>query len=416
MKKLFLVNCFLILSFFLHAQVTLEECQRKAKENYPLIRQQELIQKSETYLLSNLSKNYLPQISVGAKASYQSAVTELPVQIPGIQVKGQSKDQYQMQLEVNQTIWDGGVTSNKKALQRASREVDEQQLEVDLYPLEERVDNLFFGVLLLEEELRQNEALRRQLELNKQQVQACMNGGIANAADLDEVEVTILSALQQKDECTYSLKAYRSMLSLFTGEDLSKVTFQKPAPVSVSGEIDRPELSLLEARIGYLEEQKRGVNRELNPRLGAFVQGGYGRPGLNMLKREFEGYYIAGLRVSWNLSPFYTRKNTLHVLENSQQELRLNREAFLLNTRMDLSRQQEESDKQKKLMQHDDEIIRLRGNIRKASEVKLQNGTLNATDLMRDVLSEHQAYLQKFLHEIQWLKSLYQQKTLTNNP
>ncbi len=414
-----LIYTLLVVPFFplgLHAQVTWEECQRKARENYPLIRQAELIRKSEEYTLSNLSKAYLPQLSFTGKASYQSDVTEIPVgHIAGLDIDTPSKDQYQIQAEINQTIWDGGVTSSKKALQRASREVDEQQLETDLYTVKDRVNSLFFGALLCEEQINRNELLQEQLLLNLQQIQVGIEGGVANAADLDAVEVTLLQAYQQKDEYIYSLRAYKDMLSLFTGEDLRHQSLIKPAPVFASAEIRRPELTLIEARSSYLEQQIKGLDTDLRPRFNAFVQGGYGLPGLNMLSSELEPYYIAGVRLSWNLTPWYTRRNSQRLLRNSQQELQLNRETFLLNTRMDFTRQREEEEKQRALMQHDDEIIRLRGNIRKASELKLENGTLTATDLMRDVLHEHEARLQKVGHEIQWLKSLYDMKTTTNN-
>ena len=49
-----------------------------AKENYPLIRQYELIDKTVEYSLSNVKKAYLPQFNLSAQATYQSAAADFP--------------------------------------------------------------------------------------------------------------------------------------------------------------------------------------------------------------------------------------------------------------------------------------------------------------------------------------------------
>lgn len=401
---------------FAHGQLTIENCQQKAKENYPLVKRYELIEKSQTYNLSNAAKGYLPSISLSAKATYQSEVTTIPIKLPNIQIDGLSKDQYQTIVEVNQTIWDGGEIYNQQRLTRASSNVEQKQLEVDLYTLNERINNLFFGILLLDEQLNQNKLLQEELQRNYDAVSAYVTYGIANQADLDAVKVNQLNAIQKATELQSTRLAYQQMLSIMIGEEINDRFLQKPLITNPDKQIiNRPELSLFDAQYNQIEIQKKMINVRNLPKIGLFVQGGYGKPGLNMLKNDFEPFYIAGLRLSWNFGGLYTHKNDRLLLENNQNNLNTQRETFLFNTELEITQQNNEIDKLHKLMQDDDEIIQLRENIRKASEAKVKNGTLSVTDLLSDITSEDQARQNKLLHEIQLLITIYQLKNITNN-
>lgn len=421
MKKIISIFSLSLLAGFLipaWAQLSVEECQKKARDNYPLIKRYELIEKSKEYNLSNAGKGYLPQFSMSAKASYQSDVTELPVRMPGIDIKSMSKDQYSATIDVNQTIWDGGTISAKKEITRTAANVELKQLEVDLYTINDRVNQMFFGVLLLDARLKQNDLLQEELQRNHNLVSSYIQNGIANQADLDAIRVEQLKAKQTKAQLEANRRAYLEMLSLLIGEQLDKdITLQKPdgQALAIPNAIKRPELELFDAQISNLEMQKKSIKASYMPKLGLYLTGGYGKPGLNMLESDFSAYYIGGVRLSWNFGSLYTQKNDKKLIEINQNTVMTQRETFLFNTNLEVSQENNEIKKNRDLLKYDDEIIALRGNVKKAAEAKLANGTLTVTDLMQEVTNEDMAKQDKIQHEIELLLSIYNLKFTTNN-
>ena len=396
MKRMVFSLSFLLFVSGMYAQITLEECQRKTQENYPLVHQYGLVEKTKEYNLENAAKGYLPQFALSAKASYQSDVTELPVKIPGVELKRLPKDQYQVMLELQQKIWDGGGIRMQKKQTIAEADVEKEKLNVDMYSLNSRVNDLYFGILLLDEQLRQNALLQDELGRNYRQITAYVENGIANQADLDA-----------------------EMLSILIGEELSQETqLEKPVPqndVSAVSDIRRPELSLFDAQGAGFQIQEKALNVRHLPQFGLYVQGAYGNPGLNMLKNEFSPYYIAGVRLSWNFGSLYTLKNDRQVIENKRRQLNNNRDVFLFNTRLEMTQQDQAIRSLEKQMKDDDEIIRLRTNIRKSAEAKVANGTLTVTEMLRELTNESLARQTKAMHEIQRLKGIYQLKYTTNH-
>ena len=269
------------------AQLTLEECQRKAQDNYPLVTQYQLIRLSEEYSLANAAKGNLPQISLSGKASYQSDATTLPFEVPGVSFRGMPKDQYQVMVEVRQNLWDGGIIRNRKKQISAASEEATRQLDVSMYAVNERVNEVFFGILLLDEQLTQNTLYNKELERNLKAVCSYRDNGLANEADVDAVQVEILQSHQQRISLENNRRAYIRMLSLLTGEQLEEsVHLTRPdTPVlTESLQIRRPELALYNARQYQLNVREQALKAGIRPQLSLFAQGAYGNPGLNMLK------------------------------------------------------------------------------------------------------------------------------------
>ena len=419
MKRMIFSFSFLLYVAGAYAQITLEECQRKTQDNYPLVHQYGLVEKTKEYNLENAAKGYLPQFALSAKASYHSDVTEIPVKLPGVDLKGLSKDQYQVMLELQQKIWDGGGIRMQKKQTIAEAEVEKEKLNVDMYALNNRVNDLYFGILLLDEQIKQNTLLQDELERNYRQITAYVENGIANQADLDAVKVEQLNTKQKRVDLVSSRAAYLKMLSLLVGEALSPETvLEKPVPqsmVSAVSEIRRPELALFDAQGAGLQVQEKALNVRHLPQFGLFVQGAYGNPGLDMLKNEFSPYYMAGVRLSWNFGSLYTLKNDRRVIEKKRQQLDNNRDVFLFNTRLEMTQQDQAIHSLEKQMRDDDEIIRLRTNIRKAAEAKVANGTLTVTEMLRELTNESLARQSKAIHEIQRLMGIYQLKYTIND-
>ena len=397
-------------------KLSVEELQLKAERNYPAAKQYGLIEQSRDFTLTNASKGYLPQLGLNARATYQSEVTQLPAAMPG--VNPLNKDQYQAVVEVNQIIWDGGAIEAQRRIAKASSEAELKRTETELYTVRERVNQLFFGILLIEEQIRQTDILILELENNFNRVSAYIDNGVATKSELDAVRVEILKAGQKRDELIMTGSTYREMLAALTGDEAVKSGNLIKPSADVSAFINgnrRPELALFDAQANLAESQKRSLKAATMPRFNLFVQGGYGNPGLNMLKNEFSTYYIGGVRLSWNFGSFYTNGNSMRLLDVKRESINTQRETFLFNSLLAERQQVNEISKFRKQMISDDEIIRLREEIKRAAEIRLQEGTISVSDLLREINAENLARQERATHEIMHLMAIYSIKYLKNN-
>ncbi len=401
--------------------VTLDEIQQKAEANYPAIARYDMIEKTKNFSIANANKAYLPQGTLSAQATWQSDVThiaiDLPEGMPPLDIPVPDQDQYRVVAELNQLIWDGGnITAQKKSLQ-ANAELEKNQLDTEIYALRERVNNLYFGILLMKGNLQQQEILENELQRNYDNVQTYLQNGVANEADLSAVKVEQLKARQQHIQLESTLEAYIQMLSVLAGESLDKsMTFVKPNPEveMISPFINRPELRMFAAQEEAIETQKSLLKAKKMPKLSAFAQGGYGKPGLNMFDTDFSPYFLGGIRLSWNFGNLYTYHNDEKKIDLQKQSVNTQKQTFLYNLNVQIPQQRTEIEKFKKTMQDDDEIIRHLTFIRKAAEVKVENGTMTVSDLMKEINAEEAAKQAKTLHEIQYLLSIYSLKHTTN--
>jgi outer membrane protein TolC len=410
-------------------QITLDECRAKARANFPLIRQHDLLAASEKYTLSNANRGYLPQVTFSGKATWQSEVTRLDLagsatnpamapllsSMPSFEV---DKDQYQGVVEINQLVWDGGAIRAQKKSLRAATESEQKKLETDLYALNERVQQLFFGCVLLSGQLEQNDLLGKELQTSYERVAAYIAGGVANQADLDAVNVEQLNTRQRRIELLAQLTTYRDMLGLLIGEPIPETATLVTPPMAgpdADTALHRPELDLFESQKTLLESQTAAINAALLPKINLFFQGGFGRPGLNMLSNDFSPFCITGVRLMWNLSGLYTRSNTIRKIRLEMDKVESLRETFLFNTRIQVRQQTGDIDKFRELIGNDEHIITLRTAIKKAAEAKVANGTLGVPDLLREITAENLARQAKALHELQLLMSLYTLENTRNN-
>lgn len=408
MMNLFI--CIIGCSLSAFAQLTLDDCQTKARENYPLIRKYGLIEQSKEYNLANASKAYLPQFQFNARATYQSEVTTIPISFPGIDIPKLQKDQYQATIEASQILWDGGAIRSQKKMTEAGSEVETKQVEIEIYALEDRVNQLFFGILMFDAQLEQNQILQDELQRNYSTIASYIEYGIANQADLDAVKVEQLNARQIRTQIQSTRKAFVEMLSIMTGDKLDEtVVLAKPdyGETIFSPIINRPEIQLFEAQNRWFDSQKSLLKSTYMPKLGLFIQGGIGRPGLNLLSNDFDPFYIGGIRLTWNFGSLYTQKNDLQKIEINKSSVDAQKEVFLYNINLAVARENQDIQRLKEMMKYDDEIITLRENIRKSAEAKVANGTLTVTELMREISHESLAKQTKATHEIDLLIAIY---------
>lgn len=393
------------------SQITLQQCCSLARENYPLAKQYDLISLSEQYTLANIKSGNYPQLQLSGSVSYQSDATTLPFEIPNLDFHGQPKDQYRVMIELRQNIWDGGEKANNKRNARLVAEENKRKLDISMHELEDRVNNIFFGILLLDAQLNQNSLLEENLRSSLSCVEALRNNGIVGQSEVDAVKVEILGVRQKRAVLQSSRASYIDMLSLLTGKKMDeKDSFVRPEMLVSAEEVDlqRPELLWYDARMRTVENEMQKLKTLYMPRFSLFAQGGYGNPGLNMLEDKFRPYYIVGARLNWNISSLYTLKNSRKLLSEKAKSIDAERETFVVNN--DFRKREKEGMMQalEKQLREDDEIIRLRGNIRKASEAKLSNGTISATDHIREINAESQAKQAKDIHEIEYLMRIYE--------
>ncbi len=418
--RIALIISLLFITFLADAQdnikVSIDSCYEWAKNNYPLIKKAALINKANEYNLANIEKGYLPQISFIGQATYQSDVTS--VKAPGFNIQPLDKDQYKTTVEINETIYDGGAIKAQKKIQEASLALETAGLQKDLYAVKERVNQLFFGALLLQDQLKQIVILNDNLDETKQRVQASLDNGTAYKADVDQVQSEILLQKQKKFEIESGIDSYLEMLSAFTGKEIDSATQlvmpdSKDNPNSIAN--NRPELKVFELQKKLYDTQLSLLTSKTKPRLSAFAQGGYGKPGLNQLKNQFDWFYIGGLKLSWNLNSFYTIKNDKKLLENNKTETDVQKETFLFNNNFDLIQQNREQQKINNILQTDEEIIRLKQSIRMTAKAKYENGVITLNDLLKEINAVSQARLNAELHKIQSISNQYNRQFTLGN-
>lgn len=422
MRTKFIVAILLILASTTTAQ-TLEECQKAAEKNYPLIKQYGLIAQTTELTVSNIQKEWLPKIAVSAQATYQSNVVAWPERIQsiyqqmGLAMKGLKKDQYKMAIDLQQTLYDGGTIASKQAIARQEAKVQEAENQTKLYQVHHRVNEMYFALLLLNEQIKLNNNVKSLLLASENKLAAMVKSGTAATSDLDNVKAERLSAEQQYTSLKAEQQMLQHILTTFCGIKVENV--QKPTPVSTDTLTNnRPELQLFNSKLKLSEVQEKALNTRLHPTLALFAQGYYGYPGMNMFNDMIDHKWrlngIVGVKLSWNVGALYTRKNDKARLRLQRELIENERKVFLFNNSMEQIRQNSNINRFKTMMQTDKEIIALRTNVRKAAESKLLHGIIDVNSLLREINNENAAKVQWAIHELDMLKEMYNLK-YTNN-
>ena len=403
-----LIGCLAKVSGQPSEALTIEDSYRLAAEQYPMTKQRGLIERSKEYSISNAAKGFLPVITINGQDTYQSDVTDLPIELPEYNVDQLSQHQYKVNGDVSVNLYDGGVIKNQKQSYTATAKVDEQKLEVELYKLKDQINQLFFGVLLLDAQLAQNELLKNDIRRGIQQTAASIANGAALKSSGDVLRAELLKADQKTIELEASRAAYVQMLGLMMGKSLNdSIQLIKPQQLPVAQEIHRPELTLYDFQREAINVQNKMLSARNRPKLSLFFQGGYGRPALNMLDNQPDLYYVTGVRLNWTISGFYTVKKEKALLDISRSTIDLQKQTFLYNTNLSMQSQRGDVNKFQNVLASDDEIIHIREKIKNAASAQLGNGVITSNDYFRDVTAEDQARQTKILHEIQLLHAQY---------
>lgn len=409
----------------LSSQLTLDRCVELARENYPLVRQYELIRRTENATLSDIGKSWLPRIGAYAQATAQNDVPEFPSGIfppalasAGFDMPGMRKDQYKVGIDLNQTIWDGGKSAADRTVARNEARRDEMSNDVELYALEERIEILFFGILLTKSQIRQNALTETLLRSNADKLQSMLRNGTAMQSDVDAIEAELLTVRQRTISLQSSAGAYRRMLGMFIGEQVDSLILPGTEMPRITDGSDRPELRLFAAEQATVEARKKLIRSSLMPRIGLFAQAFYGYPGFDyfrsMTSRDWSFNAMAGIKLSWNIDSFYSRKNSLAQLDNAESRINVAKDLFLFNNRLNAIEQDEEIQRLLKTMEDDERIVRLRTSVRQAAESRLTNGVIDTTGLLSKITDEANASANADYHRIQLVKAIYRLRHTIN--
>lgn len=415
----------MLLPILVQAQtVTLDECQQLAQENYPLIKQYDLIRQTTDYTVSNISKGWLPQISAMAQATYQSDVMTLPDPLQtmlgqqGFDVKGLKKDQYRIGIDLNQTIYDGGLISGQKNIARLEGEVQTAQTTTDLYTIRQRVNDIYFGILLLDEKIQLNKDFQTLLQSNLDKLNSMLSNGIAMQSDVNVVRAEKLKAEQQATELASSRKSLMDMLAVFIGKEITELAMPQNVTAQTQGN-NRPELHLFDTQIELANAQESLLNARLLPKLSVFAQGYYGYSGYDqfdaMFNRDWKLNGMIGVRLSWNIGALYTRKNDRAKLNTRRGLVESARETFLFNNHLLEIQQTDGIAKYRQMITDDHEIVALRSDVRQSAESRLEHGIIDTNNLLQEITRENQSRIDLSTHTILMLKESYDLKYTTNN-
>ncbi len=400
-------------------ELSLDSCYSLAIQNYPLIKKQGLISQSSRYSMENAAKIYLPQLTINGQATYQSqtiSFSDALPSIPGTAFPVIDKDQYKIQAELSQTLYDGGVTKNQKAMIRANEQVQQQSLAVSLHTLKDRVTQIYFSILLLDEQLKQNETRKTDIAGALSKAVAAFDNGTGFKSNVDELKASLIDIDQATIQFRTSREAYMEMLSLLIGQPVTGNTvLALPRQVVPSPLIERPELRYFDLQQNTFSIQERELNATFAPRFSAFAQGAYGRPTLNIIENKFGAWWIAGLRLNWSLGSLYSLKNNKNLLNISRQNLDIDKETFLFNTRLTLKQQNAEIKKYSDLMEQDDAIIALRSSVARSAKAQLDNGVITVHEYIAKLNEENLARQSRIVHRIQLLQAQYNFKNTSGN-
>lgn len=424
-KRFSLGGLLLFAAGALHAQITLEQCVQNARDNYPLIKKYELLDRAQEISLSDINKGWLPQIGVYGQGSVQNAVPSFPDALSdmmaqnGTDMSGLGKLQYKVGAELNQMIWDGGASKSQREIVRADNVERQAQLNVQLYAIRERVENLFFGILLIDEQIKQTQNTQLLLQSNLDRLRSMQANGTAMQSDVDMLEAQCLSVSQQLIQAQSNSQSYRRMLGIFTGIEITGQELIKPtADTPDDMVVNRPEMALFDAQTLANEARFSTIKSGLMPKVGLFAQAYYGYPGFDnfksMMNRDLSFNVLAGVKVSWNIGAFYTKNNRERQLQIASDGIAADRDIFLFNTSMQTQSQTDRIREIEDLMKEDARIVELRVNVRRAAESQLENGVIDATALLSKITDENQARLSASYHEIQLLQTIYQLKYTLN--
>jgi len=400
----------------LPGRLTLEEANTLARNNFPAIKQLDLVKQTAGLNVENLKKGFLPQLSINGQATYQSDVTGLNLSLPGVNIDPINKDQYKLSAEISQLLYDGNQNRSEREKQLLHAEVEQQKVEVELYKLRERINQLFMNVLYMEAQMKQADLVKKDIDDGIKKVEAQVQNGVVLRSNLNQLKAEQLKAVQRIRELSATRKGLLEVMGLFLGKELNnEVVFETPqiAQINQPADISRPEIKLFADQVKLNSQLLKSIQAKNRPRASLFLQSGYGRPALNMLNNQFDFYYLGGLRINWSLGNLYTSKNEKQLVDINRRSIGIQQEVFLLNSNTQMKLQEAEINQFRELISVDEEIIKLRQQVTAAAKAQLDNAVISTSDFIQQVNAEDNARQAMITHQVQLVQAQVNYMTIT---
>lgn len=416
LKHIFFI--FLMATSGINAQYSLDNAISDALQNTEIKSLSSLNLRITELKTSNLGKQYLPQLGITGQATYQSDVTELPITLPNIEIESLSRDQYRVQGEVRQLIYDGGSISKAKATVAASAAMENAALDVNLENIREQVIHTYFSILEMGKQQEILAIKEESITQNLETLEAAIANGIVLPSKRYELQAAKI-VIQQEQNKIYAYKVHLiKVLEILTDKEIgSENDFALPFDKSP---IPNTSLDLPAFRQLDLKKEVLAANYELqksnsNPKAFLFFNGGYGRPALNFLDNTFQPYYLFGVKAAWNIDNLYTKKtdNQLLMLELNKLE----EQKSILRERIDIEKEKmlTELSLIETLLAQDNEILDLRQKMKDTAESQFQNGAITPNELLQYINDESEVRQRMELRKIQTIKQQYLLDHVTGN-
>jgi len=400
-KVVFFLIVTISLSAFAQQKVTLNDCYNLVENNYPLVKQHQLLAQQNQIDKKIIFNSKLPQFNIDAQATYQSDVVEVP--IPNSNIESLSKDQYRATFSVNQLIYNGGLTNAALKVKLGQLKTKQKQLDANIYQLKTQINQLYFSILLTQETYKLLEAKEHQLQSKLKEVKSGIKYGVLLPASDSVLEAELLKIKQQFIEVESRKSSLIETLSSLIGQSLSSLTeFEVPLiKTQLQNEINRPELDLFQFKKEEINNQKMLISKQNAPKLNGFATGGYGNPGLNMLDNSFQPFYTIGVKLHWNVFDWNTNKRKQETVAINKDIIENETEIFKLNTNIELNKQQQEIRKISAFINSDLEIIILREKVLKTIDAQLKNGVITSSTYITEFTNLFEAENTLLKHRIQ---------------
>jgi outer membrane protein TolC len=383
----------------------------------PQYRQLALLETQNDLKTKNISTAWLPSLDINGSYTWQSEVVELTdaIPIPGVTLPEMPHYNYKVTLDIKQNIYDGGVTKSRKELERATFETSKQQVEVELNMMKERVNAVFFYLLVLQQQEWTVQIMLNELMEKRRVVESGVENGVLMESDLDVMDAEILKVEQQLSEINISWKTAVEMLEKLINEEIKVETiFEIPdVDFQLDAELQRPEYQLFDLQMLNLDASKSLARTQRKPKMYVFGTLGIGNPALNFFKDELRGYYIVGAGLHWNIWDWSKTSREREVLTIQQDIIQTKKESFDKNLRIKLDEQASSIEKLEESIEKDQQIVALREKISASSSSRLKNGVITSADYITDLNAETISRIRLETHKIQLVQSRINYMTTT---
>jgi outer membrane protein TolC len=392
--------------------ITLDFCYQQVQKTYPLARQAKLMDNSSILRIKNLNKNYLPAFNVNGNANWQNEVTEVVIQLPaGLpQIKGPTipNDQYKLTLDINESIYDGNVTSYQKRLEKFNLNVDQKNVDASLYMLKDEVNQYYFSILLTQQNIKLLQETKKQLDSKLNEIESAVRNGAMLKMNADLIRAEIIKLEQDIYELSMDRLASIRMLSELISTPLYENSAFKTPVVTLPGmnyENKRIEFEVYGIERDRINLMKNMVTTKWNPKLWAFGQFGLGRPGYNFLSSDIAPMVMVGAELTWNPWNWNANRNEKKIYDIQSDIIKNQQETFDKNLRVTTQKNTTDITKLSDLLVKDQELIDLREGITKTAASQLTNGVITSSDYILRVNDETQARMGLEIHKIQLIKA-----------